>query len=154
MSKHAITFDKSEDMCEQSHKKACDVNSIMARFQKSGIIDHHAKHGLHYGEVPAIDYREAMEIVATSNSMFAELPSKARQYFDNDPAKFLEYTENPENHTKLTELDIGLGNSPLTLGKTAQPTEEEKLVKPTKSKASKASSNGESGSDALASDEG
>jgi len=154
MSKHAIKFDKSEDMCEQSHKKACDVNSIMARFQKTGVIDHHAKHGLHYGEVPAIDYREAMEIVANSNSMFAELPSKARQYFDNDPAKFLEYTENPENHKKLAELDLGLGTSPKVVEKTENPTEEEKTEKTTKQKASNASSNGEATSDAQASGKG
>lgn len=152
MSKHAIIFDKQQDRTEQSHKKACDVNTIMARYQKTGVLDHQAKHQQHYGEVPALDYREAMAMIADANTMFAELPAKTRQHFDNDPAKFLEFTDNPENHKKLAELE--LGNSPKNQDDPAKPTEEEKPGKQPEQKASKASSNGEAGSDAKASGEG
>ncbi len=102
-----IYFDKDEDMTEQSHKQACNVNCIMAKYQKTGVIDHIKIHGPQYMDVPAIDYREAMEIVANSNSMFEELPSRARLHFDNSPEKFLEYVQDPNNdHEKLHELGL------------------------------------------------
>ncbi len=151
---HVITFENAEDLCEQTHKEDCDVNTIMRKFQKTGIIEHRAKHGLQYGNVPAMDYREAMETVAISNSMFEELPSKARQYFDNDPAKFLEFTENPENIEKLATLDIGLGKPVLRpVKKTQEATEEPPKDQQTAKKGSKATSTSEAESKAPASGE-
>lgn len=103
----SVKIDPSERMAEQSHKRACDVNCILAKYQKTGVIDHVKTHGPQYMDVPAIDYREAMEIVASSNSMFEELPARARDYFDNSPEKFLTYVQDPQtDYTKLHELGL------------------------------------------------
>ena len=144
-----ITFDPKENLTEQSHKEELNINNILARFQRTGVIDHVKEHGPQYADVPAIDYREAMEIVTSSNSMFAELPSRARKYFDNDPAKFLEAMQNPE--TKMQTLHkLGLTNP-----NRKPPKAPEKPQEATKSKkGSKATSDSEGGSDAKASGEG
>ena len=68
----AIHFDPADDLTEQSHKEELNINNILARFQRTGVIDHVKEHGPQYADVPAIDYREAMEIVTSSNSMFAD----------------------------------------------------------------------------------
>ncbi len=93
-------------MTEQSHKKECDINQIMKKFQKTGVLDHVKKHGGEYADIPSQDYREAMEIITTADSMFEELPSEARAKFDNDPVKFLEYVQNEENKTALHEMGL------------------------------------------------
>lgn len=105
--KTSIDFDPAGNMTEQSHREELNINNILAKFQRTGVVDHVKEHGPQYADVPAIDYREAMEIVTSSNSMFNELPARARAYFDNDPAKFLESVQNPD--TDLNKLhEIGL----------------------------------------------
>lgn len=147
MSKHAITFDPDENRTEQQHKKDTNINYIMAKYQKTGVIDHVKKYGGQYMDVPAIDYREAMTLVAEANSMFEELPSLARKKFQNDPEVFLEYVQDPNNKESLREM--GLLN-PETEEKEPKTTAEEKATEPSK-KGSKATSNTEGDSDAKAS---
>ena len=61
-----ITPITGESMTKQSFKGECDVNKIMAKFEKTGIIDHYAKYAPTYGEVPAANLLDAMQIVATA----------------------------------------------------------------------------------------
>ena len=141
-----ITFDPSENMTEQSHKEELNINNILAKFQRTGVIEHIKEHGPQYADVPAIDYREAMEIVTNSNSMFAELPSRARAHFDNDPAKFLETMQNPE--TKAETLhQLGLLDPSYTPPEATQEPLEAK-------EGSNATSSSGGDSDALASEQG
>jgi len=102
-------------LAKQSFKKECDINNIMARYQKTGIVDHVAKHEARYGETSPATYHESMVIIANARSMFEELPSKARKYFNNDPAAFLAFTENydPEkDKSMLTDLGLAHGTPP------------------------------------------
>lgn len=112
MRKHAKRFTQPS-MTKQSHKKECDINQIMAKYQKSGVVTHVKTHGLHYGEYDAIDFTDAMNTIAEGQSMFAELPSQARKKFDNDPAKFMEYVNNPENQEHLYELGLARPTNPV-----------------------------------------
>ena len=82
----------------------------MKRYIKTGVLDHVAKYEPQYGEFTGQDYHQSMNIVADANSMFAELPSAVRKQFKNDPASFLDFVDNPDNHSKLAEM--GLTNSP------------------------------------------
>jgi len=81
-------------MTKQSYKDSCDVNKILARYQKTGVIDHVKAHGGDYGFMDGSTYQEQMLQITKAQSMFNELPSKARAYFENDPAKFLDTVEN------------------------------------------------------------
>ena len=82
---------------EQAHKKACDINSIMAKFQKTGAIQHLAKHPPKYGDVSGADFRQAQVLVAEHKSIFHELPSQIRAEFENDPSNYLDFVTDPEN---------------------------------------------------------
>lgn len=115
----------------------------MAKFQKTGIVDHINKYQGQYGDVPATDFREAMETVFTAQSMFDELPSEARKRFDNDPAIFLEFIQDPD--TDKTDLhQLGLLDPNYTPPDAAQHSSEER-------KGNEATHNGEAESDAPAS---
>ena len=95
---------------KQNHKKECDINVIMAKYQKTGVITHIKNHGREYGDYDAITYEEAMQTVAEGNSLFEELPSKARAHFDNDPAKFMETVNSEDGINTLKKLGLAYGD--------------------------------------------
>lgn len=78
---------------KQSFKDQCDINFIMARYLKGGVVDHLARHGGQYGDVSPLSFHEAMNIVAKSQEMFNDLSSDVRKRFANDPAAFLEFVQ-------------------------------------------------------------
>lgn len=100
--------DLGVSLTKQSFTKECDINTIMAKYQKTGAIDHVNKHEGSYGFASSDDFQESLNIVARGQTMFDELPSSIRTKFENDPAKFLEFVQNPENIEEMRE--IGLAN--------------------------------------------
>ena len=96
---------------KQSFQAECDINNIMAKYQKTGLLDHINKHGESYGFASSLDFTQANQVIAKANSMFEELPSATRNRFDNDPAKFLDFVQNPDNLEEMQSL--GLANTPV-----------------------------------------
>lgn len=86
-----------KSMTKQNHKDECDVNQILAKFQRTGAMTHVRERSGEYMDVDPVTYKEAMDIAAAAQTMFADLPSALRDYFGNDPEAFLEYTQNPQN---------------------------------------------------------
>lgn len=95
---------------KQAFKDDTDINRIVARYQKTGIMSFVAEHKLEYGFATSRDFRESMEIVAQANSMFEDLPSSLRKRFENDPSKFLDYVQDEKNLDEMYEL--GLAKKP------------------------------------------
>ncbi len=91
---------------KQAHREECDINGILAKFQKTGLLDFVARHSPEYGDVSSVDFQKSMQDVARTKEMFAELPSSVRNHFDNDPAAFLEFIQDPENHEEAIELGL------------------------------------------------
>ncbi len=124
--KKTVNLDPS--MTEQSHQDSCDVNKIMARYVKTGVIDHLNKYGPMYGDIPSIDLQEAIEIQKKANEMFGDLPSAVRNKFENEPGLFLDFVQDPANKSEMVEL--GLSN-----GEEEAQVIEQKPVEPEKPKA-------------------
>ena len=103
---HAITFTQPS-MAQQHQKDEVDVNKIMERYTRTGVIDHVNKYQGQYGEATGISYHEAMNEIIKADDMFMELPSKVRKRFGNDPAQFLEFVSDPDNHDKIYEYGLG-----------------------------------------------
>ena len=107
--KHAITFDHSLGRTKQSFLHECNINNIMAKFQRTGQINHYAKYAPQYGEITGADLMDAMQTIIDADNMFEELPSTLRDRFNNDPAQFLEFIENPENREEMRKYDLVSG---------------------------------------------
>lgn len=120
--KHAIVFTEPSQT-QQHQKDETDVNKIMRRYVKTGVIDHVNKNQPHYADVKYCDYHEALNQIQHAEDLFLELPAQARKGFENDPGLFLEYVQNPENVDKL--YDMGLTNWPYNSPKSKQETEPE-----------------------------
>lgn len=107
-----VSFKGAKRVTEQSHKAACDINGIMAKFQKTGAIEHVRKFGPRYGDVTGADFTQAQFLVAEMCSQFEELPSALRSRFNNDPAEFLDFVSDESNSDEMAE--IGLIEAPGT----------------------------------------
>jgi len=94
-------------MAKQSMKDECDINLIMAKFQKTGLIEHVKTYGMSYGDMPDLpEFVDAMNLITDANSMFAELPATVRNRFKNDPKEFLDFVSDDDNRNELVELGL------------------------------------------------
>jgi len=96
------------DRTKQAPKDECDINNILLRYKRSGLVSHLAKGVPTYMDVSEVgDYKGAMDHLRATEKFFAGLPAKIRERFDNDPVAFLDYaSEVPEADLKVELGDI------------------------------------------------
>lgn len=109
------TIDCGKSLTEQSHKDQCDMNVILRDYQRTGMLKHAKEHEGKYDDVSAQDFQEAMFLVANAKNMFQELPSSLRSRFQNDPAQFLSFAQNPASKAELESMGIIRGNDGLDI---------------------------------------
>lgn len=97
---------------KQQFKEECDINNIISRFLKTGVLNFTSKNAPRYGDVTAIEYQDAMLKVAQARTLFAELPAAIRSRFDNEPAQFLAFVQDEKNRDEA--LAMGLLKSEAT----------------------------------------
>ena len=90
----------------QSGKDECDINKIMAKYVRTGVLDHQKEHGENYGFCTSLDLHEALVTVRQADEMFNDLPSSIRTKFDNEPGQFLDFVQDPNNSAELIELGL------------------------------------------------
>ena len=91
---------------EQAHKDICDINKIIRKYDKQGVISHVSKFEAKFGDLTGDDYKTMMDKVTSAQLMFGDLPSKIRDRFDNNPEKLLRFMEKAENRQEAIELGI------------------------------------------------
>lgn len=93
---------------EQHHKDSCDINNILKRFERTGILPGQKGPGKYIDVSDLPTYQESLNIVINANDQFASLDSKIRDRFSNDPTKFLEFLQNPENIDEAIKLGLAV----------------------------------------------
>lgn len=98
----------------QSFKDECDINSIMAKWQKTGVVEHRNQFEGQYADFTNTpgDFHEAQNQILHAQEMFMTLPSSIRSRFHNDPGSFLDFTSDPKNLPEMVKM--GLATSPLS----------------------------------------
>lgn len=92
---------------KQAEADAADINKIMAKYQKTGILPHLNNRVPTYGDFSEVtDYQDALNTVMRAEAAFMALPSSVRAKFDNDPARFLDFTQDPANLDALREMGL------------------------------------------------
>lgn len=91
---------------EQAHKEACDINNIIKTYDAGLIISRVQTMEARYGDISGLDYKQALDLVIGAKTAFTELPAKIRKEFDNNPQKYLEFMDNPDNRDKAIELGL------------------------------------------------
>jgi phage internal scaffolding protein len=98
---------KSESVVQQAFKDECDVNRILKKYDKTGIITHVARAQAQYGDFTQVnEYQVALNTVIQAQASFEELPSSVRKKFGNDPGAFIEFVTNPANADEMVTLGL------------------------------------------------
>lgn len=105
-----VTLDCSGDepITEQSHKDEVNINNIIRRhgidiIQKTAML---RSQDFKFDDITGNDFQEAMQIIAKAQQEFDNMPSALRKQFNNNPAEFLDFVQNPDNMD--TMVDMGL----------------------------------------------
>lgn len=101
-----LVCDAKEDVTKQSFAKECDINTIMSRYRKTGVLEFVNQHDPQFLDVTGADFRAAMDVVALSRENFALLPAEIRKRFANDPAVFLEAWDDPARDVEFQALGL------------------------------------------------
>ncbi len=84
-------------MTDQSYKKSCDINNIVAQFAKNGRIPESTKVPQYgdFSEVPTLE--SAFDVAHAASKAFMELPSTVRKLINNDPSQLENFIANSDN---------------------------------------------------------
>lgn len=87
----------------------CDINLIMARYKKTGILPPTAQlAAANYGDFTQVpDFQEMQHKVIAAHEMFAALPAAVRKQFSNDPGEFIAASQTPEGRKLMQTLGLG-----------------------------------------------
>lgn len=83
----------------------CDINVILDRFTKTGVLEHQAKYAGRYGDFldAPQSLQEAKNQVRAAEEMFMTLPAKVREAYQNSPQVFLEAVDDAEQGDALAQ---------------------------------------------------
>lgn len=94
-------------LTRQEFSQECDINVLMAQYEKTGVLNHYNNRAPQYLDVSNVpDLASALQIVDEAKTAFMTLPATVRREFDNDPVKFINFAEDPQNIDKLREWKL------------------------------------------------
>jgi len=115
--KRVISRFNGPSLTRQEFKDECDLQKILARFSASpeGLEALQKARGFvesRFEDVSGfVDFRTALEQVKRADEAFMQLPAAVRTRFDNDPALFLDFVDDPKNVDELVQM--GLATRPV-----------------------------------------
>lgn len=92
-------------LTQQHLKKASDINYIINKYEKTGVIDNVKTNG-RYIDCSASDYHEACNIALRAEESFMALPANVRKRFRNDPYELLSFLDDPGNRKEAEDLGL------------------------------------------------
>lgn len=94
-------------MTQQQFKDECDVNNILSKYKKSGLLTHVNKGKATFGDFTTLeDYQTSVEKVMAAQDSFSKLPSEVRNRFQNDPGKIIDFLSDEKNHEEAVQLGL------------------------------------------------
>lgn len=101
------TLNLDPTMTQQQYKEECDVNHIMKKYITTGEIHHiNRKQGVYADMSEISDYQGMLDTVLDAQSKFQTLPADVREKFKNDPAKLIEFIQDPKNYDEGVKLGL------------------------------------------------
>lgn len=92
---------------KQSFKDECDINNIMKKYKNTGMLPEMIKTQPQYGDFSEVsDYMESMNIVLKAQEQFQNLSADVRNRFQNDPAQFLDFANDPKNGEEMVKMGL------------------------------------------------
>ena len=100
-----IDIDPAEDQTQQHFERETNINSIVSRYQKTGVLPTALIREVQFGEVGP-DLVQSLNKIKAAKEQFMQLPAKIRDEFENNPDHFLRFLADPHNFEKAKSLGI------------------------------------------------
>lgn len=99
-------FTEGASMTEQSHKKRVNINTIIAKYRKTGFLEGRVENPSYGDFTGTVDFHEANNRILSARKEFQKIPSDIRKRFHNDVGELLEFLNNPENRQEAIEIGL------------------------------------------------
>lgn len=105
-----IMFDSNDARCvsktQQHYKKSCDINNIISKYRKTGILDTTTRTPF-FGDFSDIgDFQTVCNRIIEANERFKSLPGDIRDKFGGDVKALLAFVNNPANEEEARKLGL------------------------------------------------
>lgn len=97
---------EGEDRTQQQFKDECDINVLMSRYEKTGILPQGRDAPPQFLDVSSMDFTTAMNQIAEVNGVFSQLDARTRARFENNPELMLEFLADPANEAEAVKLGL------------------------------------------------
>jgi phage internal scaffolding protein len=105
------TVNNEPSLTIQSEKDACDVNKIVEKCRRTGMMSNVRTDEPRYGDFStAVDYHDSVFRAQEAQEEFMTLPASLRARFSNDPGQLIDFLSDPNN--RLEAINLGLVASP------------------------------------------
>ena len=95
-------------LTQQQFKDESDINTIVDRFMKSGVLPDPARMPQFADVEGVFDYQSAMNAVRAADESFMRLDAKLRSRFNNSPQQFLDFFANSDNYDEAVRLGLAI----------------------------------------------
>lgn len=97
----------SDTLTRQEFAEECDINTIMERYEATGVISHINQREPLYIDLDNVpDLQTALHVLDAATESFMSLPAAVRKEFDNDVHQFVAFAENRDNLPKMREWGL------------------------------------------------
>lgn len=92
---------------QQSAKNETDINLIMAKYQKTGLVTHVSSLQKTFADVShSYSYHDIKNAQIAADQAFLALPSSIRARFANDPGNLLNFLQDSNNRDEAIRLGL------------------------------------------------
>lgn len=104
--------DRSSLLCldpsraDQSFAEECDINTIVERFGLTGQLPEGVTVPQSGDFTQVVDYQSALNVLRKAQEAFDEMPAHVRAEFGNDPARFVDFVNDPDNRARAEKLGV------------------------------------------------
>lgn len=90
----------------QEFKDEVDINTIAKRYGLTGELPENVPMVFHGDFTDVVDFRGAHDLIVRARESFDALPAHVRSRFDNDAAKFVDFTSDAKNFDEAVSLGL------------------------------------------------
>lgn len=115
-----------DSLTQQQFKEEADINTIVDRFMKSGVLPTPVNMPQYMDAEGIFDFQTAMNYVRQADLNFMRMDAKIRARFNNSPQEFLEFFADPANFDEAIRLGLAVPQAVAeTQVSAAEPTKSE-----------------------------
>ena len=102
----SYSFKGVKSRTKQEFAKDADINNIMAKYIKTGLVPVSTRQPTYGDFSDGGDFRSILDRVMAAEEDFQSLPSDLRSQFNNNPAELLDFLSDPANQQEAIDLGI------------------------------------------------